>query len=71
MSQKTDIEHPEVAGYLDELRVSRRLSPNTILAYRSDLVRLVMFATQLDRAPETLDRHDLEAFVRLMSNRPF
>ena len=69
MSQKTDAGHPEVAGYLDELRVSRRLSPNTILAYRSDLDRLVTFANQLDRASVALDRHDLEAFVRqLMSS---
>ena len=57
-------EHSEVAGYLDELRVSRRLSANTILAYQRDLDRLVAFADRLDRSPDTLDRHDLEAFVR-------
>ncbi len=56
--------HSDVAGYLDELRVSRRLSANTILAYQRDLDRLVAFADRLDRSPETLDRHDLEAFVR-------
>ena len=61
--------HREVTGFLDELRVSRRLSPNTILAYRRDLDRLVAFAGLLDRPPEALDRHDLEAFVRqLMSS---
>ena len=61
--------YPEVAAFLDELRVSRRLSPNTILAYGRDLDRLVVFAKQLGRSPEALDRHDLEAFVRqLMSS---
>jgi integrase/recombinase XerD len=57
------------AGYLDELRVSRRLSANTILAYRRDLDHLLAFAADEERAVETLDRHDLEAFVRrLMSS---
>ena len=55
-----------MTGYLDELRVSRRLSPNTILAYRRDLDRLVVFAVRLDRSLERLDRHDLEAFIRQM-----
>ena len=61
--------HPEVAGFLDELRVSRRVSRNTILAYEADLDRLVVFAKRRDSLPEALDRHDLEAFVRqLMSS---
>ena len=69
MKRKTGAGHPEVAGYLDELRVSRRLSQNTILAYASDLDRLCAFAQRLDRPPDALDRHDLEAFVRqLMSS---
>ena len=69
MKQTTGAGHPEVTGFLDELRVSRRVSPNTILAYGADLGRLVVFAKRLDRLPEALDRHDLEAFVRqLMSS---
>ena len=69
MKRKTGAGHPEVAGYLAELRVSRRLSQNTILAYASDLDRLCVFAHRLDRPPDGLDRHDLEAFVRqLMSS---
>ncbi len=69
MTRKTGAEHPEVAGYLNELRVSRRLALNTILAYESDLDRLVAFATRVARPPDALDRHDLEAFVRqLMSS---
>ena len=62
-------EHPEVGGFLDELRVSRRLAWNTILAYERDLTRLVDFATRHDRALVALDRHDLEALIReLMSS---
>ena len=69
MKRATGDEHSVVAEYLDELRVSRRLSPNTILAYERDLGRLVVFAERLDRAPEALERRDLEAFVRqLMSS---
>ena len=56
-------------GYLDELRVSRRLSPNTILAYRRDLNQLLAFGESEARAVDDLDRHALEAFVRrLMSS---
>ena len=69
MTPATDDRHPEVAGYLDELRVSRRLSVNTVLAYQRDLDRLVAFADRLERAPGALDRQNLEAFVRqLMSS---
>ena len=69
MRRTIDDGHPEVAGYLDELRVSRRLSVNTILAYQRDLDRLVAFANRLARSPDALDRQNLEAFVRqLMSS---
>lgn len=69
MNGPTGAGHPEVTGFLDELRVSRRLSVNTLLAYRRDLGRLVEFADGLDRQLVDLDRHDLEAFVRqLMSS---
>ena len=55
---------PEVLGFLDEMRVSRRLAANTVLAYRRDLARLCAFAARLDLAPAALDRGHLEAFVR-------
>ena len=54
----------EVIGFLDEIRVSRRLAANTVLAYQRDLGRLCAFAKQMNRALATLDRSDLEAFVR-------
>ena len=61
-----DFEHApaEMIGFLDEIRVSRRLAANTVLAYERDLARLCAFAKQADRAPAALDRGDLEAFVR-------
>ena len=69
MRRTRDDGHPEVANYLDELRVSRRLSVNTVLAYQRDLDRLVIFADRLDCSPDALDRQKLEAFVRqLMSS---
>ena len=55
---------PEGIGFLDEVRVSRRLSTNTVLAYRRDLARLCAFARQVDLPPAALDRGHLEAFVR-------
>ena len=51
-------------GFLDEMRVSRRLAANTVLAYRRDLARLCAFARQVDLAPAALGRVHLEAFVR-------
>ena len=55
---------PEVTGFLDEMRVSRRLAANTVLAYRRDLARLCAFARQVDLVPAALGRGHLEAFVR-------
>ena len=57
-------ENSETAAYLDELRVSRRLSGNTIVAYERDLNRLSMFAEEAGRGVVQLTRHDLESFVR-------
>ena len=54
----------EVIGFLDEIRVSRRLAANTVLAYQRDLARLCAFAKQMNRGLAALDRSDLEAFVR-------
>ncbi|MDA1092717.1 MAG: site-specific tyrosine recombinase XerD [Acidobacteria bacterium] len=51
-------------AYINELRVSRRLSANTILAYRADLEQLLAFGEDQALAIDALDRQGLEAFVR-------
>ena len=55
---------PEVRGFLDEMRVSRRLAANTVLACQRDVARLCAFAGRRGLALAALDRGDLEAFVR-------
>ena len=50
--------------YLDELRVARRLSPNTIESYGRDLTSLLSFADGGSKQLQSLLRTDLEAFVR-------
>ncbi len=68
MNGATDAEHPSVTGFLEELRVSRRLSPHTLEAYQRDLARLMAFADGEERELLALGRPELEAFVRqLMS----
>jgi len=54
---------PDIAtGYLRHLEVERRMAANTLLAYERDLRRLAAWAGE--RPLETLERPDLEAFVR-------
>jgi len=55
---------PEVVAFLEELRVSRRLSENTLLAYGRDLARLSEFAIAEDETLLGLRRQRLEEFVR-------
>jgi integrase/recombinase XerD len=50
--------------YLTYLRDVRRMSANTVESYARDLVALGSFAEKLGIAPDQLQRHDLEAFVR-------
>ena len=66
MQRKKPIGGSETTGYLEELRVSRRLSDNTIVAYERDLNTLSRFAEEVGIAVVQLARHDLEAFVRQM-----
>jgi len=55
--------------YLDYLRDVRRMSPNTLSSYARDLGALAAYAETKGRAPERLERRDLEAFARqLMTN---
>lgn len=53
-----------IDGYLTYLRDVRRMSPNTLESYARDLSQLAAFAEKRERAVESLDRRDLEAFVR-------
>ena len=53
-----------VDGYLSYLRDVRRMSPNTIESYARDLAGLAGFAENLGRDVASLDRRDLEAYVR-------
>jgi len=53
-----------IDGYLAYLRDVRRLSANTLESYARDLGQLGAYAEKHERSVETLDRKDLEAFVR-------
>jgi integrase/recombinase XerD len=53
-----------IDGYLDHLRVERRLAPLTIESYSRDLASLFRFADSAGTGVEGLSRQDLEAFVR-------
>ena len=50
--------------YLSYLRDVRRMSPNTIESYARDLAGLANFAERLGRDVVSLERRDLEAYVR-------
>lgn len=53
-----------IDGYLTYLRDVRRVSSNTLESYARDLAQLAAFAETRKREVQTLDRRDLEAFVR-------
>jgi integrase/recombinase XerD len=55
-----------VDGYLDHLRVERRLATNSVESYARDLVHLGRFAAGRSTALASLDRSALEAFVRTL-----
>lgn len=53
-----------VDGYLDHLRVARRLADHTLESYGRDLGWLLRFAEREGASVDQLDRAQLEAFVR-------
>jgi integrase/recombinase XerD len=53
-----------IEGYLDHLRVVRRVADNTLEAYSRDLMALGRFAAGRDHGVVSLSRMDLEALVR-------
>jgi integrase/recombinase XerD len=52
--------------YLAYLRDVRRMSPNTVESYARDLAGLAAFADKKGRAPDSLERRDLEAYARTL-----
>jgi integrase/recombinase XerD len=55
---------PLIDAYLTHLSVERRLATNSIESYARDLNQLARFSAGQGRAVETLQRPDLERFVR-------
>ena len=53
-----------IDSYLAYLRDVRRMSPNTVESYARDLAGLAGFAEKLGRDVDSLERRDLEAYVR-------
>lgn len=53
-----------IDGYLDHLRVERRLAPNSVESYARDLTHLGRFAAGAGTSVVALQRRHLEAFVR-------
>jgi integrase/recombinase XerD len=53
-----------IDSYLAYLRDVRRMAPNTVESYARDLASLAAFAEKQGRDVSTLERRDLEAFVR-------
>jgi integrase/recombinase XerD len=51
-------------AYLEHLRVERRLADHTLESYARDLAALEAYAAAHERTLESLERSDLEAFVR-------
>ncbi|HUF46305.1 MAG TPA: site-specific tyrosine recombinase XerD [Vicinamibacterales bacterium] len=64
MSEPRPARDESVAHYLAHLEVERRMAANTLQAYARDLDRLTGWARRAGRRPDTLDRSDLEAFLR-------
>jgi integrase/recombinase XerD len=54
-------------AYFDYLRVERGLSSNTITAYHQDLKKLATFADSLKKDYLSLERDDLLAFIKRLS----
>lgn len=63
-SARAEVTARLIDGYLDHLRVERRLAEHTLQSYSRDLVWLAKFAARDKCSIEKLDRSQLEAFVR-------
>jgi integrase/recombinase XerD len=69
MKTERSRERAVVAAFLDDMRVSRRLATNTIIAYERDLNRLLEFTGEHGLSLLAVARPDVELFIReLMSS---
>jgi len=55
-------EWPELARFLDYIRVEKGLAPNSIQSYRRDLMEFQLYARREGKASATVDRADLRRF---------
>ena len=51
-------------SFLDYLRVEKGLSPNTLIAYRTDLEKLSRFADENGKSLLSIERDDLKRFIQ-------
>jgi len=58
-----------VQSYLDHLSIERRLADLSVESYRRDLDKLGRFAAGCGRRIESLDRHELDRFVRELAGQ--
>jgi integrase/recombinase XerC len=52
-----------IAAFLEHLRLERHLSPNTLAAYRTDLLQLATFLARSQRSLESADHATLRRFL--------
>jgi integrase/recombinase XerC len=52
-----------IAAFLEHLRLERHLSPNTVAAYRTDLLHLATFLARSHRSLESVDHATLRRFL--------
>src|SRR5215813_2489234 len=52
-----------INSYLNHVRVEKGLSPNTLTAYRRDLVKFEAFVKKRNKSLEKVDRDDLVDFL--------
>jgi integrase/recombinase XerD len=59
----------DLDGFLNYLRVERGLSPNSLEAYRNDLMKLLSYTATLGKDLRSLNAGDLSAFSRYLGTR--
>jgi len=62
-------EWPELARFLDYIRVEKGLAPNSIQSYRRDLIAFQFHARREGKTPATVTRADLRRFFAALYRR--